>query len=91
MPDETQITRDRYKERVSLALQYIHDNLCESIDLNDVAKASHFSAFHFHRIFHGLMDETLNDYIRRRRLEFAVNMLVYDEGKSAFMRFFVFF
>ncbi|MDJ0755952.1 MAG: hypothetical protein QNJ45_20665 [Ardenticatenaceae bacterium] len=41
----------------------------------DVAEDSHFSPYHFHCIFRGLMAETLNDYITRRRLESATNML----------------
>lgn len=75
------ITRKRYEDRVRNALDYIHANLDQPLDLKDVAKASSFSTFHFHRIFHGLVGETLNEYIRRQRMELAVKMLAYtDEG-----------
>ncbi|MGB1258403.1 MAG: helix-turn-helix transcriptional regulator, partial [Thiolinea sp.] len=65
-----------------MTLSYIEAYKHEKIRLSDVAKVSHFSEFHFHRIFSSVMGETLNDYIGRRRLECAVNMLVFDSGKS---------
>lgn len=65
-----------YLARIQQALEYIETNLNTHLSLSDVAKASHFSEFHFHRIFKGVMDETLNDYIGRRRMERAVNKLM---------------
>ncbi len=44
----------------------------------EVAAVSHFSEYHFHRIFTALLGETVNDYIARRRLERAVNKLVFQ-------------
>lgn len=75
-------TLNHYKERVHQALNYIHENLGEKLDLNDVAAASHFSRYHFHRIFNALVGETLNEYIRRKRLEMAIEMLIYHKEKT---------
>ncbi|MGB0943946.1 MAG: AraC family transcriptional regulator [Marinomonas sp.] len=71
-----------YLARIQQALQYIETNLNTNLSLSDVAKASYFSEFHFHRIFKGVMDETLNDYIGRRRMEKAANKLVCHQDLS---------
>lgn len=75
-------TREHYVRRINTALEFIEDHLDENIQLDDVARASHFSPFHFHRIFHGIVGETVNDYIIRRRMERAVKRLVYKPELS---------
>ncbi len=82
MFSNNKITRDRYEYRVRKALNYIHENLGQPLDLKDVAKASNFSPYHFHRIFHGMIGETLNEYIRRKRMELAAKMLAYTQDYS---------
>ena len=71
-----------YKVRVDRVIQYIEANLSNNISLTEVAKVSHFSAYHFHRIFSAIMGETVNDYIVRRRLEKAVNLLIFQTELS---------
>jgi AraC family transcriptional regulator len=71
-----------YKLRIDRVLQYIEANLTSKISLAEVAEISHFSAFHFHRIFTGILGETVNDYIARRKLECAVNMLIFKKDLS---------
>lgn len=66
-----------YKLRIDRVLQYIDANLSNKISLQQVAEISHFSAFHFHRIFSAIIGETVNEYIARRRLECAVNLLIF--------------
>jgi AraC family transcriptional regulator len=73
---------NEYKLRIDRVLQYIDDNLKNKISLAEVAEVSHFSAFHFHRIFSAILDETVNDYIARRRLECAVNLLIFKKELS---------
>jgi len=71
-----------YQQRIERVLQYIEANLDKSISLAEVAEVSHFSAYHFHRIFTGMMGETINEYITRRRLERAVNLLIFKTERS---------
>lgn len=66
-----------YQQRIVKAVQYIEENLSGDLNLADVASHCCFSAFHFHRIFSGVMKETLNSYISRRRLEKAVHWLAF--------------
>lgn len=67
----------KYISRIRRVLRYIEEHLHTKISLAEVAKVSHFSEYHFHRIFKGAMRETVNDYICRRRLERAANCLVF--------------
>jgi len=71
-----------YKARMDKVITYIETHLNRSITLAEVADVSHFSEFHFHRIFKGIMDETLNDYISRRRLQRAANSLAFSHDLS---------
>ncbi|KXO09573.1 Transcriptional regulator, AraC family [Moritella sp. JT01] len=71
-----------YKARIDKVIQYIEAHLSKKISLAEVAEISHFSVFHFHRIFTGVVGETVNDYIARRRLEKAVNLLIFKTELS---------
>lgn len=75
-------TGNRYSERINHALRFIDANLDRAIGLKEIAEASRFSIFHFHRIFHALMGETVNDYVGRKRLERAANLLFFRKELS---------
>ncbi|MCP5067241.1 MAG: AraC family transcriptional regulator [bacterium] len=64
-----------YVERVNLAVDYIVQHLEERLRLEDVADVACFSPFHFHRIFRTLLGETLNQFVKRLRLERALQMM----------------
>ena len=70
-------TKAEYLRRINMAMEFIENNLEQSIQLDDVARSSHFSAYHFHRIFHALVGETVNDYISRKRMERSARMLMF--------------
>lgn len=79
---KTAKTHAIYLRRINLARDYIDQNLNKALRLEDVAAASHFSSFHFHRIFHGLVGETVNDYISRKRMERAAFRLIHESDVS---------
>lgn len=56
---------------------FIEKNLNEELTLHQVARAASFSPYHFHRIFHAFTGESLNQYIRRLRVEKAAGRLKY--------------
>lgn len=68
----------QYQKRIQKALAFIRENLDRPISIKDVAKAACFSEFHFHRIFSALMNETVGEYITRKRLERAAIKLAYS-------------
>jgi AraC family transcriptional regulator len=74
--------KKEYKKRIDRVVQYIEGNVYKPISLAELADISNFSVYHFHRIFTGLVGETVNDYIARRRIEKAVNLLVFKRDLS---------
>ena len=45
------------------------------MSLDKIAKSAAFSKYHFHRIFHSIIGEPLNQYILRLRVEKAAHLL----------------
>ena len=68
-------TVESYYERILRALVHIQEHLEDPLDLDTLARIACFSPYHFHRIFRGLVGETLADHIRRLRLEKAAQRL----------------
>lgn len=68
-------TKATYQERILRVLLYIQNNLYEPLSLEELAKVACFSPYHFHRIFRGMVGETLAEHIRRLRLERAAQIL----------------
>ncbi len=69
-----------YDERMNRVLAYIQQNLDQSLSLETIAAQACFSPFHFHRIFSAYVNETLNGYVRRLRLESAAARLCHSHG-----------
>ena len=56
---------------IQRAIDYIEDNLTETINYDEVAKKCYSSSYHFQRVFSILCGFTLGEYIRNRRLTLA--------------------
>jgi AraC-like DNA-binding protein len=65
-----------YKEKIQNSIEYIENNLAEKILLENLAKQMFLSKYHYHRVFHELVGETVMAYIRKRRLTKAANELI---------------
>jgi len=68
-------TQKLYEERLLHVLVFIQRHLDEELPLEDLARVAHFSPYHFHRIFRGIVGESLQEHIRRLRLERAALQL----------------
>ena len=75
MRDLPNLAKFDYGTRINRAIDYITRNLDQPLRLEEVARAACFSPFHFHRIFHALMQETLASFVKRVRLERALYLL----------------
>ncbi|MCZ6794322.1 MAG: AraC family transcriptional regulator [Planctomycetota bacterium] len=64
-------TRRDYAERLTRVLVHIQGNLDRDLSLEALAGVASFSPFHFHRIFRGLLGESVKEHVRRLRLERA--------------------
>ncbi len=73
---ENEIQTD-YKNRINRVFQYIDENLDSDLSLNTISEVAFFSPFHFHRIFKIITEETLNEYVTRRRVEKSASDLIH--------------
>ena len=71
----------QYWSRINLAVDYIEGNLDRDFTLEEIASVAGFSKYHFHRIFHIFIGETLFQFIQRLRLEKGATMLLNDPTK----------
>lgn len=68
-------TRHDYLDRVRRVLRFVQEHLDETLAPERLAGVAHLSVYHFHRIFSGLVGESLGDHVRRLRLERAAGEL----------------
>ena len=66
-----------YLNSIEKALIYIENNLHEDINLSSIAKEAGYSLYHFHRIFKGIVGDSIKNYVRKRRFTEAAKELVY--------------
>lgn len=64
-------TLQTYRQRLLVVLVHIGEHLEDDLSLEELAGISHFSPFHFHRIFRAMVGESVSQYVRRLRLESA--------------------
>ncbi|OOM76291.1 helix-turn-helix transcriptional regulator [Clostridium sp. BL-8] len=70
-----------YDKCIKKSIEYIEDNLNKKIELQEIANKAFLSKYHFHRIFHATIGESVAEYVRRRRLIEAANELLNTENK----------
>jgi len=68
-------TLQDYKQRLLRVLVCIQRRLDAPLSLKELAALACFSPYHFHRIFTGMLGESLKSHIRRLRLERAAGRL----------------
>ncbi len=69
-----------YQTRLDRVIDYIYDHLDERLDLNRLAEVACLSPYHWHRVYHGILGETVACTIRRLRLHRAAGDLVRSEA-----------
>lgn len=70
-----EVTFEDYRARILAVLVFIQQHLDEALALEELAAVAHFSPFHFHRVFRGLVGESVKEHVRRLRLERAAHQL----------------
>ncbi len=74
-------TAKDYHERILAVLVHIQRHLDDDLDLDALAAIAHFSPFHFHRIFSGMVGESVKEHVRRLRLERAAHQLKHGDDQ----------
>ncbi|HEY1341814.1 MAG TPA: AraC family transcriptional regulator [Bryobacteraceae bacterium] len=73
-------TLEDYRERMVRALVHIQSHLDDPLLLDDLAAVANFSPYHFHRIFTGMVGESVKEHVRRLRMERAAQRLRQSEA-----------
>jgi len=73
------LTNDTY-QRIVTAKIYIDENFHESLDLEEISHQAFFSRFHFHRLFTKIYRRTPHQYLTRKRIERAKDMLAENKA-----------
>ncbi len=71
-----------YIARIDQVLRFIDENLDADLSLETLAQVANYSAFHFHRIFKQIANESVNTYILRKRIEKMASVLMYQSEIS---------
>lgn len=74
--------RKEYFARIHCAQDYIEENLSRPLLLEEIARAAHFSPYHFHRLYTAITGEPLYQFIQRIRLERAAARLRANPSES---------
>jgi AraC family transcriptional regulator len=69
--------KEDYIKRINNVLLFIDQNLDQELNLETIAKIGNYSPFHLHRIFKAITNETINEYITRKRIEKAASILLH--------------
>ena len=77
MMEQKAMTREEYAKRINMVVEYIGRNLDREINLDELAEVSKFSIFHFHRVFRGIVGESVGAFVVRMRVETAARLLRY--------------
>ena len=72
-------TRRSYAVRIDKVVEHLVERLDQPLTLEQLAAVGHFSPYHFHRIYRGLMGETVAETLRRMRLHRAAVELLHGE------------
>lgn len=70
-----------YTEGLNLSIAYIEDNLFEEIDFERATRIAGMSKSTYQRFFLLIANMTLDEYIRKRKLQYAVRELIDTEYK----------
>ncbi len=70
------------QSRINDVLFYIHQDISRELAARDLAKVASYSEQHFHRTFKSVVGESVHQYIRRIRMEYAANQFMFDPQTS---------
>ncbi len=71
-------TRREYLKRINSVLDFIEKNLDADLSLEYLSKKALYSPYHFHRVFSTVVNETLNEFINRKRIERIASIILVE-------------
>ena len=70
-------TQSEYLKKLNIVFDYVENNLDRKLTIKELAKISNLSEFHFHRIIKSVLGENIGNYITRKRIETAAQLIRY--------------
>jgi AraC family transcriptional regulator len=77
---EVPMMEKQFMDRIQNSINYVEDHLYEKLDIEYIAKAAFMSQSSFYTIFSNILDTTIKDYIRKRRLSLSAYDLIYSNS-----------
>lgn len=74
-------TLDDHRARIARVVQTLENDLGAPLDLDALAKRAAYAKHHFHRVFRGIVGESIAEHTRRLRLERAARALGRNNGR----------
>jgi len=75
---ETNIRNTENTQAATFVVEYIHEHLKENITLSQLAKEANYSVSYICNAFKSVMNKTINNYIKEKRLDLAIQYLKTD-------------
>lgn len=76
------LSYQEHEKTIQDTLNYIEQHLKEDLHLQTLAKHASYSRFHFHRIFKKVIEKSVVDYIRERRITQAAKDLIHNDQRA---------
>jgi AraC-like DNA-binding protein len=73
------MTRSNNRESLQRAHELIDEQFAQPLDLDELARAANFSRYHFLRAFRAAFHATPHEYLTRKRIERAKELLADDQ------------
>lgn len=74
--------KEEYIRRIHKVQNYIESHIGQSLSIEELSTVAGFSKYHFSRIFHGMLRESLAQYVNRIRLEKTLFLLAHRGDKN---------
>lgn len=81
-PMKKKETKYEHRERINEVQYHIYKNLSSKLLIEDLAKISSYSPFHFQRIFKEITNKSVTNYIKELRLHWAANLLISNQDST---------
>jgi AraC family transcriptional regulator len=76
MPTREELLRREYLGRIERVIDHVFAHYGDELSVDELADVAAFSRFHFHRVFAGVVGETVSDFVKRIRLDRAAVALI---------------
>ncbi|MCV6606790.1 MAG: AraC family transcriptional regulator [Campylobacterales bacterium] len=77
-----QTTQKDHNENINRVLYTIFKDLSHPFKIEELAKISTYSSFHFQKIFKNIVGESVISYIKKARLEWSGNLLIFNPNST---------